>query len=95
MKDRAIYMKSEGQEFFNYVLDAFVEDRQRLMDEGAPVPLSGSEIKACCEVVRALEGRTNKQKALVSLALCLDEESYSNICIALGEDYIERYMAQA
>ena len=95
MKDRVIYMKSEGQEFFNYVLDSFVEDRQRLMDEGAPVPLSGSEIKACCEVIRALEGRANKQKALVSLALCLDESSYSSICIALGEDYIERYMAQA
>jgi len=95
MKDRVIYMKSEGQEFFNYVLDAFVEDRQKLMDEGTSIPLSDTEVRACCEVIRSLDGRTNKQKALVSLAFCLDEDSYSNICIALGEDYIERYMAQA
>lgn len=95
MKDRVIYMKSEGQEFFNYVLDSFVEDRQKLMDEGTPVPLSNSEIKACCEVIRALEGRTNKQKALVSLALCLDEISYGSIYSTLGEGYVETYIGRA
>ncbi len=95
MKDRVNYMKSEGQEFFNYVLDAFVEDRQKLMDEGTPIPLSVTEIRACCEVIRSLDGITNKQKALVSLDFCLDEESYSQIYITLGEGYMETYIGQA
>lgn len=79
-----------SQEFLNGILGSFVQGQTNLNEKGEYIPLSDSEVIACCNVILMLDGAKSKQDILASLAMCLDDESYKKIYLTLGESFIER-----
>lgn len=79
-----------SQEFLNGILGSFVQGQNNLNEKGEYIPLSDTEVVACCNVILMLDNTKSKQDTLASLAMCLDDESYKKIYLTLGESFIER-----